>query len=435
MKMRNEIPPDFERALNAKPLKEELRELETAEHKESLRRVRQKKNIEAIEKEEYREAKTQESLQKEKAERAAEDAHSIEAVKNEKKRQKLKISEKLLEETRTAIKEKDRREERTTKPEAFFAKPAWEKKRTEEAPKGKNLKQKIKDVMLRLFGVAILSGAAKEGTAALSSDSTDKKPKKIENIKGYAKDSTEKSISIYTKARTKEGGITPTGKSNSFYENKSGLTEQDLFVIAEKYGFPTKSNYEAQSAMIDYLEAHHPEIITETLKEFGTTANQEKITGDKKDLTRQEMILGLKDGIFGARTAFMLEKFIEVDKDTPISKEHKEDTEQPKGGYVINVRGDENNSEGVYFFFENEKDFLKATDEIGGYSSREVYADGTGQASVNMSAAVYKEFHSDKKGKSKILGQGWLLADNNDGKKRYKKLNATINFSDGLATK
>lgn len=87
-----------------------------------------------------------------------------------------------------------------------------------------------------------LRNAVVAGVTMLSSlfGAKDAMAKKSDDGAGI-KQKTEK-LTVYTKAATKEGSITPTGLSNAFHENDSGLQEKDLLQIAEKYRFDASSN-------------------------------------------------------------------------------------------------------------------------------------------------------------------------------------------------
>lgn len=124
------------------------------------------------------------------------------------------------------------------------------------------------------------------------SDST----KNIKSEKTFTDSSDAKKagkIGIYTQSKTREGAITPTGLNNSFYENKFGITEADIEVIAQKYGLSTESEASFQAGLVDYMAEHHPDVIEGVMKEFGST-------------NKGAGLEGLKDTHLGARTAFMM---------------------------------------------------------------------------------------------------------------------------------
>lgn len=82
---------------------------------------------------------------------------------------------------------------------------------------------------------------------------------------------TKGKIEVYTKANTPEGGITPTGLSNSFLENKYGVTTDDIYTVAKHYGFSTENEAAFQKDMFDYVKEKKPEVLDALFQEFGPT--------------------------------------------------------------------------------------------------------------------------------------------------------------------
>lgn len=267
-----------------------------------------------------------------------------------------------------------------------------------------------------------------------SAEDTLTKRTTIERTTSGGEDSLKKksNVKVYTTSKTKEGGITPTGLSNSFLENPYGITEADISLVAEKHGFSTESNATFQRDMYNYVKNNNPELIKELLEKFGQTEKGENIS---KDAPIEEQIEGLIDNKLGVRDAFITaqlkqnpETTPQIEKSSP--KEIIEEAPQPTGKYVINVRGDEPGSRGVYYFFEDEEDFMKATDAIGHYSSREVKK-GEGQATINMNADVFLGRYA--KGKESLLGTAWERNQTEQDKfivKETKK--TTANYTDGF---
>ena len=267
----------------------------------------------------------------------------------------------------------------------------------------------FKNWAIGFFGGLISLGASAKGSKITPEDSLGKKPL-TEKISKPSSDSTLPSkLEIYTRSKTKEGGTTPTGLSNSFLENDDHLTENDLIKIAQKYNFRLDNNKYFQEDLVDYLVKHHPEIIEDILKNYDQPLKGRNID---KNASLEERAEGLKDGLLGRRTRKMIEALLdkseEINEETTTSQETQEEKEipQPKGGYVINVRGDESGQKGVYYFFDNEADFMKATNAMGSYSSREVFGNGTGQATYNMNEDIFRSDYA--RDNEPLLGQAWL---------------------------
>ncbi len=317
--------------------------------------------------------------------------------------------------------------------EALRKKPDGDEKLDPNDISVEKAKKHQKSWLRRTFTAGLMSlgllAAKQEAKAENLTDSTGKKQHKIER----AKDTSKGDLSVYTESKTKEGGVTPTGKSNSFLENDDQLSEKDLFKMAETFGFRTSDNLAFQEDLINYTVKHYPEIIKEINEKYGRTALGEQLEKEGNLSPAEIDVQGLIDGNLGVRTWEIAKKVMEKKLTETTSKKQKtpEAEPQPKGGYVINVRGDMNGKVGVYYFFENEADFLKATDKIGGFSSREVKGDGTGQATYDMNASVFLDRYA--KGNKRILGQGWLR--DTERQDQFVKFNpkTTAHFYEGLA--
>jgi hypothetical protein len=291
-------------------------------------------------------------------------------------------------------------------------------------------------IMALKIGLAGLLGLGATKEAKAGGDPVDSLGKKatIEKVLKNNEDSlkNKSNVKVYTSSKTKEGATTPTGLSNSFLENSYGVTESDIPAIANYFGFSTENNAAFQRDMYNYLKENKPELIKEILEKYGQTQKGGSID---KNASLEEQIKGLIDGNLGVRDAFtiaqlkkILETIQEIQKSSP--QEIMKEIPQPEGNYVINVRGDESGSKGVYFFFKTEDKFREATDKIGHYISREVKG-GHGQATINMNADVFVDRYAN--GKEDLLGIAW----ERDGNKQYKFFtketkNTTANYTDGF---
>ncbi len=344
-------------------------------------------------------------------------------------------TEKETEELRTEALNKKYEEINATKPagDEPLESEGVAFKAVETQPKKENwVSSKWKKAMT-LLGLASALALPHKSEGKTAEDTLVKRDT-IERTVGGGEDSLKKksNIKTYTTSKTKEGAITPTGLSNSFLENEYGVTEADISLIANHYGFSTESNAAFQKDMYNYLKENKPELIQEILEKYGQTQKGGSID---KNASLEEQIKGLIDGNLGVRDAFtiaqlkkILETIQEIQKSSP--QEIVKEIPQPTGKYVINVRGDEPGSKGVYYFFEDEKEFMEATDAIGHYASREVKK-GEGQATINMNADVFLDRYAN--GKENLLGIAW----ERDGNKQYKFFtketkNTTANYTDGF---
>ncbi len=145
------------------------------------------------------------------------------------------------------------------------------------------------------LGLVTVAGTASAKTSDAEknfSDSTGTS-KEVKHKESSVSKTPKNTVPIYTQSKTPEGGITPTGLSNSFYENEFGITESDIGTLASQYGFSTGSALEFQSDLIDYMVEHHPDAIDGVMQKYGETK-------------KGEGIQGLKDNMLGVRTAWLM---------------------------------------------------------------------------------------------------------------------------------
>jgi hypothetical protein len=305
---------------------------------------------------------------------------------------------------------------------------------SDDIPKEKSWWKKVM-VAFGIAGAVTASAHASEGKDLTPKDTLSKKIPLTEKAstkpraqKKPADSLKSKKVEVYTSSKTKEGGITPTGLSNSFYENKYGITEHDLEVVAETYGFRTESQEALQADLIDYLLENHPDIIEKTLTEYDQPT---KGRGIKKELPLQIRAEGLKDGMIGGRIAFMLN---ELKKKLPPEKKpltpSKEALPQPEGSYVINIRGDDPKGLGAYYFLKNKNAFEKVKELVSRFSAEKRYADKTrGEITYDMSHAVFLDNYATPELKA-LLGTAWLR-DPND-RKRFVMKSKTASYESGI---
>lgn len=113
--------------------------------------------------------------------------------------------------------------------------------------------------------------AATQGNAQNNTKGTEKNLQAKEIKATGEQRIVSKGIPVYGGGKTEQGRFTPTGYSNSFYENQYGLTPKDLRKIAKFYNFP--ENEEGfQDAMYDYVEENNPELLDEVDEMYGPNA-------------------------------------------------------------------------------------------------------------------------------------------------------------------
>ena len=196
-----------------------------------------------------------------------------------------------------------------------------------------------------MTGTFVITGLAATAEGAQTKgedpkDSTTQKTLKYENPKKNKADQStkESAIPLYTTSNTIEGAITPTGFNNSFFENEYGISPEDIDTLAQKHGFRTGSAGEFQSDLIDYVEAHHPEVIDSVLNKYGDTKFAKE--------TRKQGVAGLKDGKLGVRTAFIMSTLKEVEQGTSITLEPVPEKEDNLEGGVETSGADVFNTDG-----------------------------------------------------------------------------------------
>lgn len=188
------------------------------------------------------------------------------------------------------------------------------------------------------LGLVTVAGTASAKTSDAEknfSDSTTTS-KEVKHKESSVSKTPKNTVPVYTQSKTPEGGITPTGLSNSFYENEFGITESDIGTLASQYGFSNNSALEFQSDLIDYMVEHHPDAIDGVMKKYGET-------------NKGEGIQGLKDGNLGVRTAWLMgllkngtaELMIDGKKVTysTTTPDTLEGGPQPSGSEIFNTSG------------------------------------------------------------------------------------------------
>lgn len=75
---------------------------------------------------------------------------------------------------------------------------------------------------------------------------------------------------FYQNANTKKGGVTPTGQSNAFAN--SGMTEDQVYELANKYGFRTDNNVNFQTDLLNYAQKNRPDAYNAMMEKFGQTS-------------------------------------------------------------------------------------------------------------------------------------------------------------------
>jgi hypothetical protein len=145
------------------------------------------------------------------------------------------------------------------------------------------------------FGLmtAASTASAKTSDAEKNFSDSTTTSKEVKHKESSISKTPKNTVPLYTQSKTPEGGITPTGLSNSFYENEFGVTESDIGTLASQYGFSTSSPLEFQSDLIDYMVKHHPDAIDGVMEKYGETK-------------KGQGIQGLKDGNLGVRTAWLM---------------------------------------------------------------------------------------------------------------------------------
>ena len=137
-----------------------------------------------------------------------------------------------------------------------------------------------------LAGLISVSHKA-EGKTPLNDSTLLKNKMSVDDSTRKNKESEKGNIAVYATAKTKEGGITPTGLSNSFLNNKYGVKPEDLDSVARYFGFRRDNEKNFQEDMINYAQTNDPNLVNQVLKEFGTTnyGEKNKIIGNRNGVT------------------------------------------------------------------------------------------------------------------------------------------------------
>lgn len=163
------------------------------------------------------------------------------------------------------------------------------------------LGKKIKDLgiaTLVTFGALASKGAETKNINLDKELHRNTSVKDSSNEKNSGDTTNKNKIAVYTNSKTKEGGTTPTGFSNSFLENEYEIKPEDLDSVAKAYGFRNDNAKNFQEDMILYAVKNKPEIIDSVLEKFGSTAY-----GEENNITDYKQLL---DGKLGRRDAFIL---------------------------------------------------------------------------------------------------------------------------------
>lgn len=236
------------------------------------------------------------------------------------------------------------------------------------------------------------------------------------------KDAKQKyGLVIYTEAKTKEGSITPTGKSNSFLENPYNITEADLKFIGQKHGFDISSNASFQNDLFNYVESAHPDIIEKLLIEYHLP-NAGK----------------LRDNLLGARVAYTIhllqEEPLKPSSEHPLPPESKETTSiRFDSAFVVNVRGDQS-TDGAFYVLPDKKTFSALADQLPSQSMEERAT--YGQITIDMNNSVFLENYATSENIKNLLGPRYTR-DPNDAKRlrQVKDPNQSTqaHYYDGIA--
>lgn len=106
----------------------------------------------------------------------------------------------------------------------------------------------------------------------------------------------------YTQSNTPQGSTTPTGQS-SLAQNSS-LTPDQIYGLAQKFGFRTDSNANLQSDLFNYAQKSQPDAYQSTLQKYGQTNSGTFV-----------------DDMLGARTSDLLQRLITPTPATPAQKQ------------------------------------------------------------------------------------------------------------------
>lgn len=194
------------------------------------------------------------------------------------------------------------------------------------------------------------------------------------------KKNTSEGLHVWTNAsaKTEAGRITPTGKLNGFESTK--LSEADLEKIADKFGFDKSSNLAFQTDLYNYLAVSRPDIMKKIINDLGPANAGLDEKGNLKP-----------DALIGSRTQIAVEELNKTETPTLVSIPEVKKVVQPTGGFILEVRGDEKDSRGGYFFFDTKAEWEEVLNSLP-LASKEVFdGDTKGQAMVNANLTVLLE--------------------------------------------
>ncbi|MEK7586037.1 MAG: hypothetical protein AAB477_02295 [Patescibacteria group bacterium] len=193
-------------------------------------------------------------------------------------------------------------------------------------------------------GISMASMAGNKTAEGVFGDTTNTKSANLKDTM----DTKDSPLPLYTKSKTKEGAITPTGLNNSFFNNESNIKPGDLGKIAQKYGFRINNVLNFQTDLFAYLEKNKPEVIKRILEKYDQTA-----AGT------------LLDGKLGARTKIALEALLEGGGEVEIVNVEPEKPE-------VKIETDWNTfkTKGfkkAYAFFDKSPSMEQNKEELGNY--------------------------------------------------------------------
>jgi hypothetical protein len=190
-------------------------------------------------------------------------------------------------------------------------------------------------------------------------------------------------LSFWNASKTPQGAVTPTGMSNYFNDNKQGFDQANFTKKMQELNLDTSSNVSLQQDMMK----KYPDLVNQVMSEYGDT------NAGRFD-----------DGIIGARVINAASKIPTQTKQVPPQIQQSmapppATYKNPNAGYVVNVRGDDN--DGAYYFPSSEN-FDKLSSAIPGGKE---YRDGYKGATVNMTNANFmKQYGNNYK---EALGQAY----------------------------
>ena len=196
------------------------------------------------------------------------------------------------------VAEKEQEQIKAIKEEIAQIPPVQEESKTKKGFSVEVPKAVRKTLLTGLFGLSSFFASAKN-EKGISPNEDAKNTKKEASIKIAKEMSAVKGLHFYKGGTEK----TPTGQDNSFENNPYHVTMEDVYAVAEKYGFNTEDNLSLQKDMYPYLEQHRPDILKQMHEVYGQT-NAETFN----------------DGILGSRTAFVINQLNTISQLTPETK-------------------------------------------------------------------------------------------------------------------